>query len=92
MGGDAYKIVAGKWNLTLSVDNMTLKIEKVAGLRGDVNNDEAVNIADVSALIDYLLTEDATDVNLDNANCNLDDGVNIADVSALIDYLLTEVW
>ena len=92
MGGDAFKIEAGKWNLTLSVDDMTLKIEKVAGLRGDVNDDEAVTIADVSALIDYLLTEDATGVNLGNADCNLDESVNIADVSALIDYLLTEAW
>ena len=62
------------------------------GLRGDVNDDQAVNIADVSALIDYLLTEDATGISLANADCNLDESVNIADVSALIDYLLTEQW
>ena len=72
------------WRLT--------KDETPVGLRGDVNNDEAVTIADVSALIDYLLTEDATGVNLTNADCNLDEDVTIADVSALIDYLLTEVW
>ena len=72
------------WRLT--------KDETPVGLRGDVNDDQSVTIADVSALIDYLLTEDATGVNLTNADCNLDEAVTIADVSALIDYLLTEVW
>ena len=63
-----------------------------AGLRGDVNNDKDVTIADVSALIDYLLTGNADGISLDNANCNLVDDITIADVSALIDYLLTSQW
>lgn len=62
------------------------------GLRGDVNNDNDVTIADVSALIDYLLSEDPEGVNLENANCNLDSEVTIADVSALIDFLLNDSW
>ena len=61
-------------------------------LRGDVNNDGLVNIADVTALIDYLLSGDATGVNLEAANCNLDEGINIADVTALVDYLLNQSW
>lgn len=56
---------------------------------GDVNNDGNVNIADVTALIDYLLAGDASSVNLDAANVNGDSGVNIADVTALIDLLLS---
>ncbi len=62
------------------------------GLRGDVNMDNDVTIADASALIDYLLTHDATGISLENANCNLDEEVTIADASALIDYLLTHIW
>ena len=61
-------------------------------LRGDVNEDGSVNIADVTALIDYLLSGDTAGVNLDNADCNQDEGVNIADVTALIDYLLSGQW
>ena len=61
-------------------------------LLGDVNNDEDVTIADVSALIDYLLSGDGTGINLDAADCNGADGITIADVSALIDYLLTGSW
>ena len=57
-----------------------------------MNNDEAVNISDVTALIDYLLSQDATNVNLVNADCNLDEAVNISDVTALIDYLLSQAW
>ncbi|MBQ6079369.1 MAG: hypothetical protein IJK93_03730 [Muribaculaceae bacterium] len=92
---NAFKIPAGTWDLTLSVDEMTLVIAAVAqpvGLRGDVNGDENVSIADVTALIDYLLSHDATNVNLDNADCNQDQNISIADVTALIDYLLSHTW
>jgi hypothetical protein len=46
----------------------------------------------VTALIDYLLSGDATGVNLDNANCNADGDISIADVTALIDFLLSGQW
>ena len=62
------------------------------GLRGDVNLDELVDIKDVTALIDYLLSQDPTGISLENADCNLKDGVTIADVTALIDYLLGSGW
>ena len=90
--GESFRVPAGKWNLILSVDNMTLVIEAVNVLRGDVNDDNNVSIADVTALIDYLLSGDATGVNLANADCNLDENVSIADVTALIDYLLSGSW
>jgi uncharacterized protein YdeI (BOF family) len=63
-----------------------------AGLRGDVNNDEAVNISDVADLIDYLLTHDASSINLDNADVDLSTDINISDVAILVDYLLTNAW
>lgn len=61
-------------------------------IRGDVNNDTLVNIADVTALIDYLLSGDETNINLEAADCNQMGGVNIADVTALIDFLLSGAW
>ena len=61
-------------------------------LRGDVNNDGTVNIADVTALIDYMLDGNASLVNLDACDCNLDSDVNIADAATLIDYLLSNEW
>ncbi|MBE6317150.1 MAG: BspA family leucine-rich repeat surface protein [Bacteroidales bacterium] len=65
---------------------------KNAGLRGDVNGDGSVNISDVTALIDYLLSGNASGINLSGADCNQDSSVNISDVTALIDYLLAGNW
>ena len=66
--------------------------DEPTSLRGDVNKDKAVNIADVTALIDYLLSNDANNIDLDAADCNQDEAINIADVTALIDFLLSQSW
>ena len=72
-----------------AVDNLTIRtIEK----QGDVNADGSVNISDVTALIDYLLSGNASAIILSNADCNQDGGVNISDVTTLIDYLLSGSW
>lgn len=62
------------------------------GMRGDVNNDGAVNISDVTAMIDGLLTNNWDGKNYHNADCNLDKEVSISDVTIMIDYLLTGTW
>jgi hypothetical protein len=61
-------------------------------MRGDVNGDSSVNIADVTSLIDYLLSGNVDGLNLAAADCNNDTNVNIADVTTLIDYLLSGTW
>ena len=61
-------------------------------IRGDVNGDGKVSIADVTTLINYLLTEDATGINVDAIDCNQDGNESIADVTALINYLLSGTW
>ena len=69
--------------------------EPIAGSsfqRGDINGDGSVNISDVTALIDYLLSGNASGINLTSADCNQDGSVNISDVTALIDYLLSHSW
>ena len=71
---------------------MIIEDPQPQSLRGDVNGDGFVNIADVTDLINYLLTDDATGINLENANCNNDQSVNIADVTDLINFLLTDAW
>ena len=58
-------------------------------VRGDVNGDNSVNIADVTALIDLLLIGALPPT---AADCNRDGMVNISDVTALIDYLLIGNW
>ncbi|MBQ6078894.1 MAG: dockerin type I repeat-containing protein [Muribaculaceae bacterium] len=89
----AVRIAGGEYKMTVNLEDMKLIIEKINnGLRGDVNLDNNVSIADVTALIDYLLSHDATNISVENADCNLDENVSIADVTALIDYLLSHQW
>lgn len=64
-------------------------VEPPTFLRGDVNKDTEVNIADVTALIDKLLNNAEM---IPEADCNQDTQMNIADVTALIDYLLNGAW
>ena len=58
-------------------------------MRGDVNLDGSVNIADVTSLIDILLSGITASP---AADCDEDGNVNIADVTELIDYLLSGSW
>jgi hypothetical protein len=55
-------------------------------VKGDVNNDGEVNIADVNALIDILLS--GIDNSQGRADVNGDGEVSIADVNTLIDMIL----
>ena len=72
--------------------NVTEHQDTPAGLRGDVNLDEQVNIQDVTALINYILSKNADGISLENANCNEDDQINIQDVTTLINYILSKHW
>ena len=60
--------------------------------RGDADGDGGVSIADVTALIGYLLTGNASGVNLANADCDLDSFVGIDDVTTLVRFLLKGTW
>ena len=58
-------------------------------LLGDVDDDGFVNIADVTTLIDYLLSGDGISINTRAADVDQDGNINIADVTSLIDLLLS---
>ena len=62
----------------------------LVSLIGDVNNDGTVNIGDVTDLIDYLLSNDATLINTANADIDGNGDINISDVTELIDTLLLQ--
>ena len=57
---------------------------------GDVDGDGKVGIADVTALVDYLLNGDASGINLQAADIDQNGEIGIADVSELIDSLLSD--
>ena len=55
---------------------------------GDVNGDGHVTISDVTALINYLLSGDDSNVNVKATDVNQDGNTSIGDVTALINLLL----
>ena len=95
-GSNAFRIATGKYNLTLYLSGSKLIVEKWTeeqpALRGDVDMDGVVTIADVTALIDYLLSSNATGISLANADVDLDNSLTIADATAIIDYILCQQW
>jgi hypothetical protein len=62
--------------------------EYVPAIPGDVTNDGTITIEDVTVLIDYLLTGDASTINADNSDVDGDGNITISDVTELIDLLL----
>jgi len=84
----------------IGMDGSTVKFIPVAFeayvepefLRGDVNGNNEVGITDVTALINYLLSGDATGIVLEAADCNQNGSVAITDVTVLINYLLSGSW
>ena len=63
-----------------------------AHLRGDVNGDGKVNVTDVTLLLNYLMTDGATVIDLEAADCKIDGTCNISDVTTLINYVLNGTW
>ena len=46
----------------------------------------------MTALINYLLSGDASGINLQAADCDQNGEIKITDVTALINYLLSHSW
>ncbi len=73
-------------NATIDLANMDYMCfgEVEASLKGDVNNDGEVNIADINAVIDLILTGKVSVA----GDVNGDGEVNIADINSIIDLIL----
>ena len=87
----------GRYFFTMPAAQVTVSVSMLEPqgpgfLLGDVNSDGQVSIADVTAMIDYLLGGNADNINLDAADVNASQDVSIADVTMLIDMLLSGVF
>ena len=92
----AIRIPGGEYKMTVNLADMKLIIEPVITvLRGDVNKDGNINIGDVTALINHVLSKDYIeneDFSPANADVNNDETWNVADVTMLINYVLSKNW
>ena len=59
------------------------------GIKGDVNNDMEINIADINALLDIILGASADECTRWRADMNGDGEIGLADVNALSDNILS---
>ena len=77
------EVAAGKWIVTVDMVNDLFNIKK-AGIIGDVNDDNVVNITDVTMLINAVLNDNYSTINTANADMNGDGIINVTDVTLLI--------
>ena len=61
-------------------------------IKGDVDTNSIVSIADVITMIDSLISGNTSILNMENADCDGDGRLTITDVTLVIDYLLTHRW
>ena len=83
-----FKLLLPKLFSFIAAISCAFSINAASVTLGDVDNDGSVSIDDVTALIDYLLTQDASSINTANADCDCNGIINIDDVTRMIDHLL----
>lgn len=59
-------------------------------LKGDINGDREVNVADVTTLVDYILGKNPTNCNEGACDINGDNEINVSDVTSLVDIILSK--
>ena len=72
------------WGPTITLRFVKGELPPEPGTPGDVNGDGEVNIADVNAVIDCILSQSGNKA----ADANIDGEINIADVNYVIDLIL----
>ena len=77
---DAYK-EAENWKLFS-------RIVELSGVRGDVNNDNITNVADVTVLVSHILGMHPNDFIVANADINGDKQLSVVDVTTLVNIIL----
>lgn len=87
------------WNFSGSSNEMIINLFPYEGyvipgdepevVMGDVDGDGNVGIGDITALLDYLLSDNTTNINVDAADMDGSGIINVGDVADLIDFLLT---
>lgn len=74
----------------VDVDYMRFGEVEPSTLKGDVNGDREVNIADINTIIAIILGREADEDTMSRADVNSDTEVNIADINAVIALILRQ--
>jgi hypothetical protein len=69
--------------------SMYFSNDNANSLKGDVNGDGEINIADINAIINIILSSNCEEDIENRADVNGDGEINIADVNAIIDIILS---
>ena len=75
-------------NQTTTPAKKELFIKKVDSTPGDANEDGEVDVRDITTIINYILGNNPSPFNYDNANVNGDNDVNVMDVTVIINMIL----
>ena len=84
---------AGSTSGKMYIDDITLHYYKsgvVTSVAGDVNDDGSVDVADVTALVNYVLEPSSITINTTAAELTGDSTLDVADITALIILILGE--
>lgn len=76
------------WKADVISSGAVRQIDAVSILRGDVNSDGEITVADANAVIDAILKDDANPELMSLADVNRDGEVTVADVNRVVDLIL----
>ena len=76
------------WKADVNSSGAVRQIEMTSSLRGDVNLDGEVSVADVNAVIDVILGSNADESLRQRADVNRDGEVSVADINSVIDVIM----
>ena len=84
----AAKLRFAAWNADVNSLGAVRQIVMTSTLRGDVNQDGEVSVADVNAVIDVILGSDDDEELRHRADVNRDSEVSVADINSVIDVIM----
>lgn len=87
-GLTATRLRFASWDADVNSSGAVRQIDITSVLRGDVNLDGEVSVADVNAIVDVILGGEAGEDMQQRADVNGDSEVGVADINSVIDIIL----
>lgn len=90
--GDAQTVVLTLANGTpyISTIKVSHKDASTTGLPGDADEDGSVSLADIMLVVDAILTDDTSHLNLTNADIDKSGGLSLSDIMGIVAIILAQ--